>query len=172
MTAKQAMIYLCQIYRTDIKDVQVKPVEKWLEKNIQETEMQKFVGKILQNVKTEYEKLPSVATLEEIKKPDKNLLEQLAHQKFNELINKVDSYRDFITDDNRIQAGLDAIGGWLALCNSLKNELKWLRKDFIKAFIQEGINPITICKRSYGIGTSKKYNFIGNEKKCLEIIKN
>jgi hypothetical protein len=169
MTAKEAIVFLCPIYRTDIKDPQIKPVEKWLESNVKEDEMQRFVGKILQTVKTEYEKFPSIATLEELIKPNKDNLEQIANMMFNKLLNKINIYRDFITDDSRIQSGLNAIGGWKGLCNSVIAEQKWIRKDFIKAFVQEAINPVTKCICNEGIGTSGKIIFIGDEKKCKQI---
>jgi len=177
MTAKEAIVILCELYKSELLDkngnlkLSNKLIEQWLQENIQEKDMNNFIKKVLLSVKTEYKQMPSLATMNELLHPtiDKDALEIIATQKFDEMLEKVNIYRDFVTDDSRVQAGLNAIGGWRGFCNSLTNELKWLRKSFIKAFVQEEITPLTPLKRFYGIGTTGKYRFIGNAEKCKQI---
>jgi len=68
-----------------------------------------------------------------------------------------------------IQAGLNCIGGWIGICDSRKEDLKWLRKDFVKGFINgsniQGETKIYRCS----LGNSGKYISIMKDDNKLQI---
>jgi len=63
MTAKEAIIIFCEEYQSGLLDkdgnlkARNKLREQWLQTNIKESEMQKFVFKVLKTVKSEYKVL-------------------------------------------------------------------------------------------------------------------
>lgn len=64
------------------------------------------------------------------------------HNKVMPAIGHHGGYESVVFDDAVTMAVLDRLGGWVELCGSTHDELKWIGKDFIKvykAFHAEGI---------------------------------
>ncbi len=76
-------------------------------------------------------------------------------------------YKDAVVEDAAVQAGLDAIGGWQEFCNRTEDQNPWLRKAFVKAFIQARESGYHREPRVYrGLADRCEPVIIGNEERC------
>jgi len=171
MTAVESITILCEEYKAEFYTPTgcIKPTIQmridWINKNIPKEKISEYTHKILENCKGEYLKagqLPSIASMAELLKPDKDILEYEAEKMFNELLKKLDRYKGFVTDNPRLQAGLDSIGGWLALCDTLIVEQPFRRKRFVEIYTTVNPECVTLAKY-HGLNTDGKTVFIGNE---------
>jgi hypothetical protein len=170
MTAEDAIFLLCEEYgvepyNTDGKvKINIQYRISFLKKNVPEDKIEKYLKKVLLSVKSEFLKkgaLPSLATLDELLRPSASELEGQANKHFDELVSKVDQYKDLVLDNKRSISALDRIGGWKVLCNSQVDQLPFIRERFIKQYVS--CNPDNVeYKRYYGIGELDKVIYIGN----------
>lgn len=76
-------------------------------------------------------------------------------------------YKDAVIEDAAVQAGLDSIGGWQEFCNRTEDQNPWLRKAFVKAFIQAREAGYQREPRVYrGISDRCEPVIIGNVERC------
>ena len=171
MTAEQAVLLLCEEYNASPTDgagnpkIGIQYRIKWIRDHITQERIEWFVQQVLLSCKSEYLKagmLPSLAAMAEIIEPKLDDLLIEGAEMFSQVLAKVDRYRDFATDNKRLQAGLTAIGGWKSLCASQISDQKYLRDRFANAYAKCSPEKIEL-RREKGIGTSGNVVYIGSE---------
>jgi hypothetical protein len=174
MTYKEAVLMMCEGFHVDATDETGKPrndvkiMGRWLKLKLQEKDLDEFVLRVLERVDAKMLRknvLPSLYDLSQVLKPE---LESEAAAWFEKLMDCPNSYRDFVTDNPRLQAAVIRLGGWIAICNSLIDDQKYMRKDFIHEYCN--CNPSTIEMRQLpGRGTMGKIAFYGDEPDKLQL---
>ncbi|MDA3900038.1 MAG: hypothetical protein PF637_05910 [Spirochaetes bacterium] len=171
MTAEQAVLLLCEEYNASPTDgagnpkIGIQYRIKWIRDHITQDRIEWFVQQVLLTCKSEYLKagmLPSLAAMAEIIEPKLDELLIEGAEAFNTILKKLDRYKDFATDNKRLQAGLISVGGWKSLCASQKTDQKYLRERFANAYAKCNLEKIEL-RRESGIGSSGKLVFIGTE---------
>lgn len=76
-------------------------------------------------------------------------------------------YKDAVVEDAAVQAGLDSIGGWQEFCQREIDQNPWLRKAFVKAFMQAREAGYQREPKVYrGIADRCEPVIIGNVERC------
>lgn len=177
MTPEQAVLLLCDEYDAPFKDssgnvkITIQYRIDWIRKNIAPEKIEHFVKKLMLNVQSQYLKagrLPGLDVFESMIKPSTEELETEAAQMFDKLMNNVNIYRDFVTDNPRLMSGVIRLGGWKEICHSSRDSHTFMRDRFIREYVNCEPSMIPL-EPSRGIGTSGKEVFIGKDRSAVRI---
>ena len=149
----------------------------YIKENFKVRELENILSKLLIELNPKFKTPPSPADFQEIFFKKSKGTEAEALIWWNDLNNKVNSWKDCIISDIRVQSAIETMGGWVWFCQRVKvddsgRDLdQWHRKNFIELFKLYTENPpekeIKVLS-----GLSEKIKaplMIGDEKICLQI---
>ena len=140
MTAHDAIMFLCEEKRVQTHEnnkikMTIQFRIDWLERNVPDVES--WLNKMLRHRDMKFVAAGHLPTLDMMAECNGESAEQLRHEadlKFRELMNNVNIYRDFLTDNPRLYSGMMALGGWKQICMSTLDEHKFMQKKFADAY--------------------------------------
>ncbi|WP_150468951.1 MULTISPECIES: DUF6475 domain-containing protein [Cysteiniphilum] len=107
-----------------------------------------------------YNSFPTIAELRNACLIDADSRAIMAWQSVYDAIARFGAYATVAFDDKVIHMALGAVGGWHHLCCSTIQQLEFLKKDFMKAYVSYSRTPMEtkpyftgICDRENGLAT-------------------
>ncbi|TWO17976.1 hypothetical protein YZ82_08185 [Campylobacter hyointestinalis] len=111
-----------------------------------------------------YNTLPLPATFVELLEPKTEDLSIVAFDTLDKAVQRYGAYKSVSFEDKTINAVVEALGGWVDICNKDAEEWKWFKKEFITTY--ESFKRLGRESSGYLLGLSEQQNrFSGYETK-------
>lgn len=173
------------IYTPYTSDILKKLTIKYIKERWQESELDGILAMITVKHDPKYKTPPSPATFEEcfLRSSAKSTDAEALHW-WKLLNDNVNSYRDCMISDVRVQVAIEMMGGWVNFCQRLLRDENgkdldvWAQKRFVELFkMYSEIPPAEDLKILTGLSNDEDYNrrkkkmiFIGDKNSCLQAL--
>ena len=122
---------LCEVYNRDLTQNLLNAYYLVL-KQMSDTDFKNSVINILEG--RTYQALPKPAEILEYSRPDAESLATLAIQDIERAISKGGAYISITFEDIVVNSVIDALGGWVKVCQMDVDEWKWAKKEIPKLY--------------------------------------
>lgn len=156
----------------------------YLPAKVRQSELQGLFWKIREEFSTQFKTPPDITMINKLLKISGYSIEAEALHWWKQLNDKVNSYRDCMISDVRVQAAIEMMGGWVNFCQRLLRDENgkdldvWAQKRFVELFkMYSEIPPVEELKILPGLSNDEDYTrrkkkmiFIGDKNLCLQAL--
>lgn len=142
---------------------------QWICKNIPAERHKELLQSVTENfIPTSTNAFPKIAEFKAALSGSAGNSERLANAAFDLILKKLNINKPAVVECPCAQAGLDAIGGWIALGNSEIEGLNWTRKNFVRAYCSAKADGVNSAPKIYsGISDNPSGTIlIGDPERC------
>jgi len=138
--------------------------------NFRETQLDDLFKRVVMKFSNQYKVPPGISVFQELN-VNKSRLRAEAIEHWKRISDIINIYRDIFFEDIRIQAAIEAMGGWVDFCNRNPQYEVLDLERFIDLYILYTENPPTRkCKLLMGISDKSEIIYYGDRERCQKLL--